>query len=282
MKQLAGPFGDAGTEYPISEDYKVDRPSGDGKPDCEHCLGRGVIDVPVEFGPPATRPCRCVRARDILINMEKGWRGLSRAVKVTRSPLEPYPNKDLWVTCSRKIFQGYLRYVARVQGPGWRFRVITDADLMNAWLATAKLKGVEIFDYEIASTSISPGAMTLDDLVSPHPFLIIMLGVKAARNEAMPEVLLEALVTRCHEDKPTWLVDQPYLPLEPGHKCWSEELEIFIEQEWEPARLDLSERDVEADLVGAPEKEASSSKKGNSRKRPPVRVPRVVRVPSKR
>jgi hypothetical protein len=58
--------------------------------------------------------------------------------------------------------------------------------------------------------------------VVPPDLLVIRMGVKQARNQAACEVLAEALQTRLHEGKPTWLWDEPHHPLNPGHLFWSD------------------------------------------------------------
>ena len=219
-------------------------PQGDGIPDCPHCRGRGVRQIPKERMPPGsiipeTEPCPCVRLRDIKANMDRGWKGLSRAKRVDETPLIKHITKDLWVTCTMAGFRGHLARVALVVGkdnPRWFFRVITDVDLMNAWLS----KGIEVFDADVdVHRKQQPVSRYADlmDLVEPPTLLIIRLGVKAARNVATPEVLLEALNHRAHIDKPTWIVDQPYQRLHEGHISWDQHVEHFLE-EWECAELE--------------------------------------------
>lgn len=167
--------------------------------------------------------CQCVVRKEILANMERGFQGLQHAQVLPDSPLLKWKETDLWITSSKEWFTAHLRFVAIRQPPRWGFRVCTDADLMQAWLATVALKGHEIYDadsFELNSRR-SMDYLTLVDIALPPPLLIIRLGVKAARNVAMPEVLLEALRHRSHEGKPTWVWDQPDYPLAEGHLSWS-------------------------------------------------------------
>lgn len=150
-------------------------------------------------------------------------RGLSKAGKVPSSPLTKSVDSDARVTASTPWFQAHLRHVAVRQSPRWGFRVCTDADLMQAWLATAAAQGHEIRDPD-ASEGLSKRSldyMTLVDIAIPPTLLVIRLGVKSARNVAMPEVLLEAIRVRTHEGRPTWVWDQPDNPLMEGHLSWS-------------------------------------------------------------
>jgi len=123
-------------------------------------------------------------------------------------------------------------------GPDWGFKVVTDSDLMVAWLANASMKGERIFDPE-AQAPVSQEVMTLVDLMDPPELLIIRLGVKSARNAAMNEVFLEALTHRAHAGKPTWIVDSPQQPLGEGHLCWSYAVSEFLVN-WTRVNLGVS------------------------------------------
>jgi len=200
---------------------------GPGDPDCKLCGGSGVLradptdHLHLQRGshPPSFRRCRCVLRRDIAANVERGMPGLMDATRIPESPLTDYLESDLWITASRAWFMAHLRHVAIRQPPIWYFKVVTDADLMTAWLASAALKGKEILDPDAARVSLS--YVTLPDLVVPPELLILRLGVKRARNVASPEVLLEALGLRDHLNVPTWVWDNPQERLAEGHICWS-------------------------------------------------------------
>lgn len=144
------------------------------------------------------------------------------------SPLLRYVESNLWIRARGVAFQAHLRNAAihRIaRKGGWFFKVSTDADLMTAWLSTTVLQGGEILDPDVVERhSISLQTRTLVDLILPPDLLILHLGVKSAANKEMPGVLQEALSTRYHEDKPTWIWDQPHSPLEPGHRCYSDAL----------------------------------------------------------
>jgi hypothetical protein len=137
---------------------------------------------------------------------------------------------NLWVTATHKAFREHLRHVAIRQGPKWSFCVVSDADLMDAWLA--RVDDNDIYDGDVEQMRRQPvtskyGALV--DLVEPPGLLIIMCGVKAARNSAMPEVVLEALQHRAHLDKKTWIADQPDYRLVSGHISFSGAVGSFIE-----------------------------------------------------
>jgi hypothetical protein len=111
---------------------------------------------------------------------------------------------------------------------------------MSAWLASAIVQGMKVLDSE-AEVPESVQDMTLLDLADQSPFMIILLGVKRARNVAMPEVLLEALQIRDHKSKVTWVVDQPDMPLNESHLCYSASVMLHL-QNWR--RLKLTEASV--------------------------------------
>ena len=196
-----------------------------GLPNCPSCGGRGRVPVasPEGYaGPPALQLCTCVLHRDIIKNVERGKPGLSKAPRIPSSPLLSLVGKDVWVTAQEDWFWSHLRHVAVRRPPTWSFFVASDADLMTAWLATKALEGAEIIDTDtkerVAMRSLRH--LTLTDIAVPSDLLVVRLGIKSARNQAMPEVLLETIRLREHEDKPTWLWDQPSAPLDrDDHRC---------------------------------------------------------------
>lgn len=211
----------------------VDYPDGDGQPNCQWCKGRGVI---LATTPPGVvvagehlRPCQCVRHRDILANVERGWRGLTQAAKIPESLLFGRGVQSLWITATVRTFKAHLRHVAIRSGTDWRFVVVSDADLMDAWLS--RIDDRDIYDGDVEVLRKQPvtskyGALV--DMVEPPQLLIIVAGVKAARNSAMHEVVMEALRHREHINKPTWVVDQPDYPLANGHISYSPQVGEFL------------------------------------------------------
>lgn len=209
-------------------------------PKCPYCYGTGAVDLDrTHCGVPTTRPCQCLRAADLTRGMEAAWRGLSRAPRLPfRSHLSGYVGSDLYITSGDDELRAHLRNVAIQMGPQWSYRVLSDADLMVAWLSPASLLGKEILDPDAAE--VSSEKATLVDLVEPPGLLILRLGVKNARNGAMPEVLLETLSHRAHVDRPVWVVDQPTRRLNVGHLSYSEEVEQTLAT-WEHLYLTMEE-----------------------------------------
>lgn len=196
---------------------------------CPKCFGSGALEMErTHMGIPVTRPCQCLIAKDIIRNLNRGWAGLSSAQKIEKSPLSDFLGDNVYVTAGDEVFKQHLRHVAIRMGPSWNFKVVSDSDLMTAWLSPASLLGKEILDPD--SASVSSEKATLVDLVEPPDLLVLRLGVKAARNSAMSEVFLEALQHRSHIDKPVWVIDQPTRKLEPGHMCFSDEVVRALSQ----------------------------------------------------
>jgi len=218
-----------------------DYPVGDGVPNCSMCGGRGVVDYDIPNYPvPGTLACKCVQARDILRNLERGWRGLSRykAIPKKSAVLHKFLDGNLRVTASENLLRRHLRRLGQERGPRWSFNVFSDADLMDAWLSRVDEEDIYDADVErIRRTAVSGRFRALVDLVEPPGLLVLRAGVKAARNAAMPEVFLEALHHRSMADKPTWVVDTPSYPLADGHISFDFRVGDYLE-EWEHVFLE--------------------------------------------
>ncbi len=200
-----------------------------GDPSCKTCGGVGSYRVKQDEGykgPPVSKLCACAAKLAVIQNLDRGFTGLSKAPKILSSPMLRHADRNLWVTAGPEWFKAHLRHVAIRRGADWSFYVATDAELMQAWLATASMTHQEISDSDVVELNSRRSLMfrTLTDLAVPPRLLVIRLGVKTARNVAMPEVLLESVRMRSHEGMPTWIWDQIDKPLTEGHLCWSPEV----------------------------------------------------------
>lgn len=219
----------------MSEDRGVPKLQGDGEPDCPRCRGRGSVQrtyTPEEIKalPPWEIPsthwdaCVCTKARREREALERVWRGYANFQPVARTPLSRYAQKDVLVKSSSSTLRSHLFRVLRDHPNLLRStRVVSDLDLISAWLATA---GLDVLDPEVAGQhrDSEDAFLRLVDLVAPPALLVLRLGVKAARNVAVPEVILEALQCRAHRGRPTWVVEDPYLPFTTGAIFWSPQL----------------------------------------------------------
>ena len=163
--------------------------------------------------------------RDLVANVKRVWQVLLSVESVPSSPLLGLTSKNLWVTASNYTLRRHLRYVAFRMGTQWDARVIADATLITAWLSTAKnIRDPDVLTQQEDGKRNKPSDnfLTLVDLAAPFDLLILRLGVKAAKNREMPNVLAEAINEREILGKPTWIVDSPLKPLGPGHICYSD------------------------------------------------------------
>ncbi len=205
---------------------------------CQKCFGTGFVDdEKTHMGIPMTRACSCLLAKDISDRLEKAWKGIVQAAKITESPLLDLWDQDVFITASAATLRSHLRLVGIhvMRQYRWGFKVVSDSDLITAWLANVAVSGQEIFDPDAMSASTEKA--TLVDLVDPPQLLVIQLGVKSARNRAMWEVFLEALQHRRHVQKPTWVVDQPDHRFDVNHIAFSDAALTFMAG-WENVALD--------------------------------------------
>jgi hypothetical protein len=203
---------------------------------CPKCGGKGVVyskmkseKLGIEFSGVVDCECRL----QILFNrnLERAWRGLSKVSNLDKvSPLVKYLDSDLWLTLNSHSLRVHLKNSAETQSINWYFKVVSDADLMSSWLHNIEAK--EIYDPDMVEGEILSETKQTDlaSFSLPPKLLIIVLGVKVARNVAMPEVLLEVLTQRGHLMKPTWIVDQPSHLLDSNHRCYSEQLIEYLKE----------------------------------------------------
>lgn len=218
---------------------------------CPKCDDRGFIWIQqTPRQAPTVEVCSCQLVKDVVSNVNRGWANLIRAQKIQHSPLLGKEQQDLWVTSQYETFRAHMRYVAVRQGSMWNFRVVSDLDLMTAWLGSTALKRTDIFDPDIAmhGASVSAQMHSLVDLVEPPELLIIQLGVKSARNSATPEVFVEALRHRQFQGKPTWVFDQPDQPFNHNHMCYSEESHRLLAS-WEHLPLQKSSGELKSESI---------------------------------
>lgn len=239
---------------------------------CPICSGLGSLETGrTHMGLPIMEPCKCVLIKSIYRNLERGWSGLATAPRIPSSPLMDYVRQDLYITANDETLRSHLKYVGIRMDVNWSFQVVSDADLMTAWLANVALSGKDIYDFDVSSAAgRSLEKFTLLDLVEPPGLLIIRLGVKVARNSAMSEVFQEALTLRDHVNRPTWVVDQPGNRINQisdiPHRCYSPEAVSFLER-WEHLVLDEANLGLKLDMIhGSTHGEASQ---GSLKTHPP-------------
>jgi len=202
---------------------------------CEICEGYGFVQE--DGGPlgiPQAVPCECRVEKDLNLQAERSWAGLSNLSAKKKTPLSKFLWKNSIVVGEKDNLATHLRTALWLERRPNRFvKVVSDATLMSAWLNNLSSSNREIYDPDFIR---DVRASSLEDLVESPSLLIVRLGVKGARNSAMSEVLTEAVSLRDHSSKPMWIVTEPDRPLEEGHLCWSRALQDSISH-WDTVPL---------------------------------------------
>jgi len=225
--------------------------------------------------------CVCTRARREREALERVWRGYSGFEPIDRTPLVKYAQQDVLVSASSPTLRTHLaRVLHQVPSLLRSTRVVSDLDLVSAWLATA---GLDVLDPEVAghTRDAEDAYLRLVDLVAPPSLLVLRLGVKAARNVAVPEVILEALQCRAHRGRPTWVVEDPYVPFTTGAIFWSPQLVAHMAP-WDRVGIDGSHAVEEcvASLDGLLRATGPAEPEPLPRARPERQPPRIEVIPA--
>jgi hypothetical protein len=161
--------------------------------------------------------------------MDSRWKGLSKVDPISDSPLVELTHQNLRITSKRSDLRAHLHLVALSQKPSWFFAVESDRELAKAWLYTKHFEG-EIFDTDVVNAP--PKYVALEDLSDHAELLVLLVGVKSARNSASPELLVDVVQGRDFLGKPTWVVDEPHYPLVAGHISHSTIVDLTFD-EWD-------------------------------------------------
>lgn len=231
---------------------------------CDKCGDYGFLQQDEgPMGIPQAIPCECRVEKILNQQAEKAWTGLSELPLRQKTSLSKVIEKSAIISADKSALTVNLRTALWLHRKPYRFvKVVSDATLMSAWLSNISLSNSEIYDPDF-QRDIKAGS--LEDLAESPDLLIIRLGVKMARNSAMPEVLGEAIELRRHLNKPTWVVCEPDKPLEEGHISWSRAVEEMLEG-W--PILKLSRPVQKSDPENSSEDEASEDKKKTKKTNP--------------
>ena len=192
---------------------------------CEKCGGIGLVPSGQYYrNEPIMAQCSCVLKEHLKNQCERAWTGLSQFVHAEKTEL-----------CSHLKGAIFLE-----KNPSFFIKVVSDANLMSAWLSNISLAQSDIIDPDFTREITVRG---LEDMAEAPSLLIVRLGVKMARNSAMPEVLIETIELRQHLNKPTWIVVDPNRPLCEGHIAWSRGVEDVL-LGWNNIRL-VEQQEVE-------------------------------------
>jgi len=247
-------------------------PKGD---ECPVCFGLGFYEDgsttkvgETVVGTPVTRPCKYALAQEISYLLDQAHPGLSEAKKVSSSELFGREDDDLYITGSMAAFLSHLKFVAIRMGRTRGVKVVSDSELVTAWLGSVSLGGGEILDPDAAA--VSSKKLTLVDLIEPPDLLVIRLGVKSARNVAMCEVFEEALRHRSHRNKATWVYDPDWyadsfgsenLKIRADHRCYSIRVEEYMAP-WPHVKLDAGGPRLQVEMYTGKEEGSETAASG--------------------
>jgi hypothetical protein len=201
---------------------------------CPKCGGKGHIK---SVGQDATgypqvfmAPCTCVMVERF---KHRVGPDIYTARSLKRSPLMSRTDKNLFLHAERDDLLPHLKFVLWHSGFDFFFRLLTDLDVIDAWLS--KDKGNFSPNRDIATTSATLGMgvawSSLRDAVEDPQLLVLYLGVSTHPNRALSNALAEAVKIRIFAGKPTWVINPTTRPWAEGyHPCYSEGLNDLLFQ----------------------------------------------------
>ena len=204
---------------------------------CAKCRGTGWVAVEVtdeEGNVEVTtlRKCICAYAKELRAHLGDE---IATAPTLKRSsPLFVPGKSDL--TGTNLFIKGYwhdilphLKWALTFKTPAFKFSSVTDERLRTVYL------GAESYAQRARSTRDDvPTFNSLGDIVGRQFNLVIVrLGYLGYSNKAMPGILKEALLLREALGLATWLIETPDSIFGPGHRSHSDELALYIENDFQ-------------------------------------------------
>lgn len=207
----------------VTSDYSIGAASPRQLPPCPLCEGERVLPIPMERWPKGVispvEPCSCVKAAELVQDLDRAAPGLSGVDPVRASPLADLVGKSAVIRVS---MIGAARHLARVlrDNPATRAvaRTVTDSDLVDAQFSMHR-RDAEV----LADRILLPG------------LLVLQLGCVHGRHKMLPQVIGQAVVRRAQRSAPTWIVDARTLG--PGHPAWSQQLARIVGIDDGPAAI---------------------------------------------
>lgn len=158
------------------------------------CGGRGHVRVETD-GPFKTfRRCPGLMRKKFRDHVGDA---IYEAEIIDSSPLLEHVGEDVVIRSNREKFRSHLRYVLARQGFTYFFRLLTDSDVLDAWLSKHETT-------EEGRGSTPVGYYNLRDAVDGPDLLIVNIGTQTSRNRALPSVLHQVARKRSFQGKPTW------------------------------------------------------------------------------
>jgi hypothetical protein len=146
--------------------------------------------------------------------LESVWNGLSRAEPDLATSIQTHAGECVRIRARQKILAAHLSGAIHADPAALSgAEVITDADLLDA------------------ACDKSEGTARPADLYLPPRLLVLQVGCVAGRPNALPKVILGAILRRLQASRPTWIVDFLGRHVAAGHPVWSDELATVV-GEW--------------------------------------------------
>lgn len=182
--------------------------------------------------------CRCWREKQTLLKLTPELR---TAIHIPKTPLydvqwidnknvvqtdktaENMHLKGIWDDVTAHI---RVAIIGKLCDAEWLFpyRIVTDEHLLRVWLgkesylAKEKSKREDIRSFNSLKDAIGPD----------YDLVIIRLGHLVHKNAAAANMLQEALMIREAAQKPTWIVEIPTFPFQPGLPVYSDSIHRYI------------------------------------------------------
>ncbi len=210
---------------------------------CEKCGGIGLVPSgQVYRNEPIMTQCSCMLKEHLKNQCERAWTGLGQFPAKKATPLKGKLKENIIIHAEKNDLCTHLKGAIFLEkNPSLFIKVVSDANLISAWLSNISLAQSDIIDPDFTREITVRG---LEDLAEAPSLLIVRLGVKMARNSAMPEVLIETIELRQHLNKPTWIVVDPNRPLCEGHIAWSRGVDDVL-LGWDNIRLGEQQQETE-------------------------------------
>jgi hypothetical protein len=214
---------------------------------CPVCKGSGVTQI----GDNSWKQCICAVAIDFKRRFGAELTYAERTkdkLRLYSGPKVPGGPPILDLTKTNLLIKGHWEHITphireafihRAQEFSFTPQIVTDEKLRTvyvgaeAYTSRSRKRREEVVTYN-----------SLSDLVgADYHLLIIRLGFLGYSNKAMPGILMESLMVRESIRLPTWIIDNPDRPFEPGHYAYSFEVDGYIARRFQVLDL-VRERTV--------------------------------------
>ena len=229
--------------------------------------------------------CNCKIAAMMIHHLGKN---IAKAPTILESPLLKLPAKsgdpfvldrtkdNLLIKCVWTDLLSHLKLCLWSKGLNFRFQIVTDERIKSVYVGNEAYKSRSKASREDLVTHNSIADLVMGD----YALVLIRLGFNCHKNIAAPGVVKEALMMREAAGKPTWIIEEPLSsPFVYGHFTWSEDLQVYIDQNFttiDMLRSGDNRRHEQRGYKGAEEVIGGVDDVGMSRPPPRATRPREV------